>query len=288
MNYRIIPRLDIKGPNLVKGIHMEGLRVLGKPWYFALQYYQDGADELIYNDVVASLYGRNSLDEIVSATAEKIFIPLTVVGGIRSLDDIKRLLRAGADKVGINTAATQDPELILRGAERFGSQCIVASIEAKWVAQGRCEAFTDNGREPTGLDVFEWARRVVELGAGEVLLTSIDRDGTGAGFDLELTRRVAESVDVPVIACGGCGKPEHLVEVVQQGKADAISASSIFHYNRLLSLIDPDAFSEEGNIEFITKNRGSLDFMANKIQRLSISEVKQGLAKASIPCRRES
>jgi cyclase len=285
MNHRVIPRLDIKGPNLVKGIHLEGLRVLGKPWYYALQYYQDGADELLYNDVVASLYGRNNLEDIVRRTAENIFIPLTVIGGVRNLDDIKRLLRAGADKVGINTAATHNPKLLSEGAERFGSQCIVSSIEAKWVTPERCEAFTDNGREATSLDVFEWAQKVVELGAGEIFLTSIDRDGTGGGYDLELTRRVAEMVNVPVIACGGCGQPQHLADVIISGKADAISAGSIFHYNYLMDYVDPETYADEGNIEFIRRNRDDLNFMSDKIQRMSIPRVKQHLTEAGVACR---
>jgi cyclase len=285
MNYRVIPRLDIKGPNLVKGIHLEGLRVLGKPWQYALQYYRDGADELIYIDVVASLYGRNNLEEIVRRTAENIFIPLTVVGGIREVDDIKRLLRAGADKVGINTAATQNPELLRQAARRFGSQCVVSSIEAKWVTPERCECFTDNGREATGLEVFDWARRAVELGAGEILLTSIDRDGTGRGFDLELTRRVAEMVEVPVIASGGCGRAEHLEEAVCQGMADAVSAASIFHYNHLLEAVDPESFADEGNIEFIRRARDSLSFMSDRIQRMSVAAAKRHLAARGIACR---
>ena len=240
MTIRIIPRLDIKGPNLVKGIHLEGLRVLGKPWDFALKYYENGADELIYMDVVASLYGRNNLSDIVKKTAENIFIPLTVGGGIRSLDDIKTLLRSGADKVAINTAAIHNSQLISESAEAFGSQCIVVSIEAKRTGD-KYKAFTDNGREPTGKDVYEWAKEAVDLGAGEILLTSIDKEGTGQGYDLELCARVAESVSVPVISCGGCGKPEHLMDVVEKGKADAISAASVFHYYNIC-LCNPGRF----------------------------------------------
>jgi len=184
-SFRIIPRLDIKGPNLVKGIHLEGLRVLGKPEDFAFQYYLDGADELLYMDVVASLYGRNNLLEIVRATAEKIFIPLTVGGGIRSIEDIRNLLRAGADKVAINTAAINNPDLIKEAAKTFGSQCIVVSIEAKKKEGGAYEAYTDNGREMTGVEVLSWAKRAVDLGAGEILVTSID-------IDDDLDFRIAE------------------------------------------------------------------------------------------------
>ena len=171
MKIRFIPRLDIKGPNLIKGIHLEGLRVIGDPKEFARRYYEQGADELLYVDVVASLYGRNSLHDIVKLTASDVFVPLTVTGGIRSTDDVREILRAGADKVGINTAATKRPELIREVARKFGSQCMVLSIEAKRIAPGRWEAYADNGREPTGLDVIEWAQRGVELGAGEILLT---------------------------------------------------------------------------------------------------------------------
>lgn len=284
MNVRIIPRLDIKGPNLVKGIHLEGLRVLGKPWDFAYRYYREGADELIYIDAVASLYGRNNLLEIVKKTAENIFIPLTVGGGIRSLDDIKNLLRAGADKVAINTGAIHYPDLIRQGAQAFGSQCIVSYIEAKYI-NGRYEAMTDNGREVTGKDVFDWAKQAVDLGAGEILLTSIDREGTGLGYDLELIKNIAEKVPVQVIASGGCGKTEHIIEAIKIGKADAISAASIFHYNYLEHSVKTDEFNEEGNIEFIKQNRGGLGFMKDRISRLSIQDVKQTLAASAIKCR---
>lgn len=284
MNVRIIPRLDIKGPNLVKGIHLEGLRVLGKPWDFAYRYYKEGADELIYIDAVASLYGRNNLLEIVKKTAENIFIPLTVGGGIRSLDDIKNLLRVGADKVAINTGAIHNPDLIRQGAQAFGSQCIVSYIEAKHI-NGRYEAMTDNGREVTGKDVFEWTKQVVELGAGEILLTSIDREGTGLGYDLELIKNVAETVPVQVIASGGCGQAEHSREAVKIGKADAINAASIFHYNYLDHTVKTDEFNEEGNIEFIKQNRGGLGFMKDRISRLSIQDVKQTLVTSGIKCR---
>jgi len=230
MSIRIIPRLDIKGPNLVKGVHLEGLRVLGRPeWYFN-QYYQDGADELIYVDTVASLYRRNNLVDVVSRAAGHAFIPLTVGGGIRSVEDIQRLLRAGADKVAINTAAIKDPSLIRDSARAFGTQCIVLYVEAKERTPGKYECLTDNGREKTGVDVFDWVKKAADLGAGEILLTSVDREGTGKGFDIELTARVAELVDVPVIASGGAGNLEHLYEALTKGKADAVLAASIFHY----------------------------------------------------------
>ncbi|HEY9686953.1 MAG TPA: imidazole glycerol phosphate synthase cyclase subunit [Coleofasciculaceae cyanobacterium] len=230
---RLIARLDIKGPNLVKGIHLEGLRVMGPPQEFAERYYEQGAAELLYIDIVASLYGRNNLTDIVKQTAANVFIPITVGGGIRSVDDVKALLRCGADKVAINTAAIKRPELIQEVAHRFGSQCMVLSIEAKQQAPGKWEAYTDNGRERTGVDVIEWVQRGVELGAGEVLLTSVDREGTRKGFDVELVREVSTRVNVPVIASGGLGSTEHLTEVVAKGRADAVAVADALHYNRI-------------------------------------------------------
>lgn len=231
-NVRLIARLDIKGPKLIKGIHLEGLRVVGDPYEYARSYYENGADELLYIDSVASLYNRNSLSDIVRYTARDIFIPLTVGGGVRTVEDVKSLLRSGADKVAINTAAVARPELIGEVARRFGSQCMVLSIEAKRTNDGRWEAYTDNGRERTGLDVVEWAKRGVELGAGEILLTSVDREGTRKGFDIELTGAVADTVPVPVIASGGMGEPVHLVDVVLQGHADAVAMADVLHYKR--------------------------------------------------------
>ncbi|HEM0907920.1 TPA: imidazole glycerol phosphate synthase subunit HisF, partial [Legionella pneumophila] len=195
-NVRLIARLDIKGPNLIKGVHLEGLRVVGNPNEYAMAYYAQGADELIYMDTVASLYGRNNLSEIVKTTAENVFIPITVGGGIRSVDDAKQLLRCGADKVAINTAATKNPTLISDIARRFGSQCVVLSIEAKRTVDGRWEVMTDNGREHTGMDVVDWARNGEEFGAGEILLTSIDQEGTRKGFDLELVKQVSSMVSI--------------------------------------------------------------------------------------------
>lgn len=231
-NVRIIARLDIKGPNLIKGIHLEGLRVIGSPGEHALRYYLQGIDELIYMDCVASLYGRNHLGGIVSSAAKDIFVPMTVGGGIRSVDDVAQILRAGADKVAINTAAVSNPQLVTEIARRFGSQCMVLSVEAKQVGHERWEVYTDNGRERTGLDVVEWVKRGVALGAGEVLLTSVDREGTRKSFDISLVRAVAAEVSVPVIASGGMGKPEDLVEVVREGGADAVAMADILHYKR--------------------------------------------------------
>ncbi len=231
-NIRLIARLDVKGQNLIKGIHLEGLRVIGSPNEYALRYYCQGADELIYMDCVASLYGRNHLSEIIRKAAENIFIPMTVGGGIRSVDDATQILRAGADKVAVNTAAVSNPQLIRDIARSFGSQCMVLSIEAKQISANRWEVYTDNGRERTGLDVVEWVKRGVNLGAGEVLLTSVDREGTRKGFDIELLKAVTAQVSVPVIASGGMGKAEDLVEVVELGSADAVAMADILHYKR--------------------------------------------------------
>jgi len=232
-NVRLIARLDIKGANLIKGVHLEGLRVVGNPNEFAMNYYSQGADELIYMDTVASLYGRNNLSDIVKTTAENVFIPITVGGGIRSVDDVKQLLRCGADKVAINTAATKNPVLITEIARKFGSQCVVLSIEAMRTADGRWEVMTDNGREHTGMDVIDWARNGQEFGAGEILLTSIEQEGTRKGFDINLVKQVSEAVSIPVIASGGMGKLEDLSEVVTLGKADAVAMADVLHYKRL-------------------------------------------------------
>jgi cyclase len=231
-NTRLIARLDVKGANLIKGVHLEGLRVIGAPNEYAKLYYEQGADELIYIDCVASLYGRNSLGEIVQGAAQDVFIPMTVGGGIRSVDDATYLLRCGADKVAVNTAAVANPRLITDIARHFGSQCMVLSIEAKRIGRDRWEVFTDNGREATGLDVIEWVKHGVALGAGEVLLTSVDQEGTRKGFDVALIQAVTSVVSVPVIASGGMGLPEHVVDVVQRGEADAVAMADILHYRR--------------------------------------------------------
>lgn len=230
-NTRLIARLDVKGPNLIKGIHLEGLRVIGDPQEYARRYYEQGADELIYIDIVASLYGRNSLGDIVARTARDVFVPMTVGGGLRSIDDVRAMLRAGADKVAINTAALRRPELVTEIAQRFGSQCMVLGVEAKGSGPGRWEAFTDNGRESTGVDVVEWCQRGYALGAGEILLTSVDREGTRKGYDTELIEAVTKVVPIPVIASGGMGKAEHMIGAVAHG-ADAVAMADILHYNR--------------------------------------------------------
>ena len=277
---RIIPRLDIKGPNLVKGIYLEGLRVLGKPERFARYYYENGADELIYMDVVASLYGRNSLTHILEKTSREMFIPLIVGGGLRTIEDIRQVLNRGADKVSLNTAAISNPELIVEASKRFGSSTILVSIEAIKKPDGSYEAYTDNGREKTGLDVFEWACRVADLGAGEIMVTSINQEGTGKGFDIELTKKIAESVSIPVIACGGAGSVSHIAEVITKGKADAVSMASVLHYNFVKNYKMEDDFSGEGNIEYLKKRQGLL-----KVEDTTIWEMKENLIKNNIVCR---
>jgi len=228
-NVRLIARLDVKAPNLVKGIQLEGLRKLGDPNEFALRYYRGGIDEIYYEDIVASLYERNSLLNIVEQTTRDIFVPVTVGGGLRNVEDVVGVLRAGADKVAINTAAIKNPGIISAVARRFGSQCMVLSIQAK--RQGNSwEAYFDNGREHSGLDVIEWVKKGEALGAGEILLTSVDREGTATGFDLELVKAVTEQVDIPVIASGGMGSLEDLEEVVQVGGADAVAMAHVLHY----------------------------------------------------------
>lgn len=278
--------MDIKGPNLVKGVHLEGLRVLGKPEDFAARYCAEGADEIVFLDIVASLYGRANLLGIVSRAAETLFIPLTAGGGVRSIDDIAALLRAGADKVAINTAAMGNPPLITEGARAFGSQCIVVSIEAKRRGPGHYEAFTDNAREATGRDVFEWAREAVSLGAGELLVTSIDRDGTGTGYDLELLGEIANSVSVPVIASGGAGNAEHFVDAAFGGAADALCAASVFHYHYLDAAECAERYSDEGNTEFLRQRRGELSFHRSRITPTSVADVKTALIAAGTQCRR--
>ena len=261
---RIIPRLDIKGPNLVKGIHLEGLRVLGQPHTFAKYYYENGADELFFQDVVASLYGRNSMSEIIQQTANEIFIPLTVGGGIRSIEDINNVLRCGADKVALNTAVIGNKQFVRQASEKFGSSTIVVAIEAIKERDGRYLAYTDNGREHTGVDAIEWAEEVVGLGAGELVITSVDREGTGEGYDLTLLDEISNRVKVPVIAHGGAGRMNHVIELFTHTSVDAAAIASIFHYNLLQkNQISSDVEISEGNTEFLKKNLGtkSLDLI---------------------------
>ncbi len=226
---RIIPCLDVKDGRVVKGINFVGLRDAGDPVEIAKRYDEEQADELVFLDITASYEKRAIMLSVVSRTAEQVFMPLTVGGGIREIEDIRELLSAGADKISINTAAVNDPDLVARSSDRFGSQCIVVAIDGKRTKIG-FEIFIHGGRTPTGIDAFEWAERVTELGAGEILLTSMDYDGTQDGYDIELTSEIARRVSIPVIASGGAGKLEHLYEALTAGRADAALAASIFHY----------------------------------------------------------
>lgn len=227
---RIIPCLDVNAGRVVKGINFVELRDAGDPVEVAKRYDEQGADEVTFLDITASSDDRDIILHIIEAVASQVFIPLTVGGGVRQVEDVRRLLNAGADKVSMNTAAVNNPDLVADASAKVGSQCIVVAIDAKQTSPGKWEVFTHGGRKNVGLDAIEWARRVEQLGAGEILLTSMDRDGTKNGFDLELTRRVAEAVGIPVIASGGVGNLQHLADGVQQGKADAVLAASIFHY----------------------------------------------------------
>ncbi len=232
MSIRLIARLDIRNANLIKTINLEGVRRVGDPNERAIQYYRDGIDEILYMDVVASLYDRKYLGDIVERTAENVFVPITGGGGVRSLTDVEEMLRHGADKVAINSAATRDPDLISQVADRFGSQCMVLSIEAKRNGPDSWEVYRDGGREHTGLDVVEWAVKGQERGAGEILLTSIDQEGMARGFDCQLIRAVSESVTIPVIASGGMGSPSDAVMAVEKGKADAVAMAYVLHYDK--------------------------------------------------------
>lgn len=245
---RIIPRLDIKGPNLIKGIQLEGLRVLGNPSNYAKKYYLENADELFYIDSVASLYERNNILDMVKQTAEDIFIPMTVGGGIRSIEDVRSALRSGADKVAVNTGAIKNPKLISEIADHFGSQCTVLSVEAKQTAQNSWEAYMDNGREKSGLDVIQWIEKAQELGVGEILLTSVDREGTKKGFDVDLVKAVMEVATVPVIASGGMGRMDHLIDLLEQTDIDAIAIANVLHYETI-SLSDIREQLKKMNIE---------------------------------------
>jgi imidazole glycerol-phosphate synthase subunit HisF len=227
---RVIPCLDVDRGRVVKGVSFVQLRDAGDPVELAAFYSEQRADELVFLDITASSDARDTVYDMVRRTADKVFIPFTVGGGVRSEEDVRRLLESGADKTSLNTAAVADPPLVQRCASRFGSQCIVVAIDAKGIGEGRWEVYTHGGRTPTGIDALQWARQVVDLGAGEILLTSMDTDGHLDGYDLPLTRAVSEAVSVPVIASGGCGTPAHMVDAIVEGKADAVLAASIFHF----------------------------------------------------------
>jgi cyclase len=245
---RIIPCLDVTAGRVVKGVSFVNLRDAGDPVEMAALYNAEGADELVFLDITASSDERETMVDVVERTADRVFIPLTVGGGIRSVEDMRRMLRAGADKTGVNSAAVADPALVARGADAFGSQCIVVAIDAKRRAAGDgWEVYTHGGRRPTGIDAVEWAVRVAELGAGEILLTSMDADGTQDGYDLGLTAAISTAVPIPVIASGGAGAPEHLLAAVTDGRADAVLAASIFHYGTY-RIADVKAFLAERGV----------------------------------------
>lgn len=276
---RIIPRLDIKGPNLVKGIHLEGLRALGKPSDFAKFYYSNGADEIMFIDVVASLYQRNSLHDIISETAKNVFIPITVGGGLRTISDIREVLRAGADKVSLNTAVINNPQFIKEASRIFGSSTIVVAIEAIKESDGQYLAYTDNAREYTGVNVLDWAEKVAGLGAGEIIITSVDKEGTGDGFDLNLIAKISELVDIPVVAHGGAGKKEDVLAVLKNTHADAVAIASLFHYD-YIKHYESELHSAEGNNEFLKQKRSFHTF-----EPCNINELKMYLDMNQIECR---
>ena len=279
-NTRIIVRMDIKGPNLVKGIHMEGLRVLGKSEDFAEYYYKNGADELFYQDVVASLYERNSLFELVKKTANAISILLTVGGGIRNLDDISKLLESGADKVSLNTSVIKDPNLIDKAAKKFGSSTIIIAIETAKTDNQRYLAYTDNGREFTGVDTFKWSKEAESRGAGEILLTSIDKDGTGDGFDENLVSNISKNLSIPLIAHGGAGNVNHVADIIKKGNADAVALASIMHYSSFNLIKKKSHKLKEGNVEFLSKHKKFKSF-----EKLTMKSLKNKLIKKKISVR---
>ncbi len=289
---RVIPKLDIKGPNLIKGIEFDGHRVLGKVEDFAELYYLEGADEIIYQDTVASLYGRNGLLDIISKTSSKIFIPLTVAGGLRSIEDISMVLAAGADKIAINTFATKNPNFIAESSREFGSQCIVVSVEAYRMGDSY-KLWTDYGREVTSYDALEWGKRVEDLGAGEILLSVINRDGRGEGYDLEFIESLSHSVSIPVIAASGAGNKKHFKEAVRQAGADAICAASCFHYNYAIKkasdLNDKDLnlrmgkHIDQGNEDFLNFGYGGERTVT--VDKIGIPELKSFLIENNIQIR---
>ena len=245
---RIIPCLDVDAGRVVKGVRFLDIRDAGDPVEIARRYDKQGADELTFLDITASAHGRDTIVNVVEAVAEQVFIPLTVGGGIRSLDDIRIMLQAGADKVSLNTAAIHDPELVRAAAEKFGSQCIVVAIDARFSGCDRWEIFTHGGRNGTGIDAVEWVKKMESYGAGEILLTSMDRDGTRDGYDLQLTKAVSDSISIPIIASGGVGELQHLVDGVKEGHASAVLAASIFHFGEY-TVLDAKRLMQSQGIE---------------------------------------
>ena len=225
--------MDIKGPNLIKGINLEGLRVIGNPRIFAKDYYENGIDEIVFMDSVASLYGRNQIDYIIKEITSEVFIPITVGGGIRTLNDFWRILRSGADKIAINTAAVENPDIIREASKEFGAQCVVSSIEAKKKTNGNWEIYVNNGRDSTGINALDWARKCEDLGAGELFVTSVDREGTRKGFDIDLIKSISNNVNIPVIASGGMGKIVDLQELLKNTDVGGVAIADVLHYKRL-------------------------------------------------------
>jgi imidazole glycerol-phosphate synthase subunit HisF len=297
LTIRVIPRLDVKGPNLVKGIGFDGWRVLGTPEYFTEVYNEESADEIFYQDTVASLFQREPCFDVIERTAKHTKVPLTVAGGIRNIEDIRKILYLGADKVAINTAAIKNPELIREARRVFGSQCIVLSMEVQNDGRGNYECYVDYGRQRTGVDALEWAKQATELGAGEIMLTSVNYEGTGDGFDTELTAKISKSVPIPVVACGGAGSLEDFHKVITEGYADAVSAASVFHYRYAkpvdslwMQLNEPRLRMGEqldsGNIDFLNHGfYGNRDLL---VQPLSIKDVKTYLTEKGLPIRLQS
>lgn len=276
---RIIPRLDVKGPNLVKGIHLEGLRVLGKPNDYAQHYYENGADEIFFQDSVASLYNRNNLDSIVKQTAKNVFIPIAVGGGIRTLEDIRSILRAGADKVSINTAALKDPNFLKKAVSEFGSSTIISSMEVIETSNNRFELFTDCGREETNIEVSEWINRVHDLGVGEILITSVDNEGAGKGFNLKLIELTQNIIEIPYIIHGGPGNFDHIKNVLEnQYRIDGLALASILHYDLIDTINNmSQGFEDEGNIEFLRNVKNVSG--RKRINPTSIKQLKNKINK---------
>lgn len=279
---RIISRLDIKGPNLVKGVNLEGLRVLGKPGAFAQYYYQTGVDELLYMDAVASLYERNGIFSLVSESAREIFIPITVGGGIRTIEDIKAALNAGADKVAINTQAIKNPKFISDAVAKFGSSTIVGALEVQKKLNGKYECYIEGGREKTGKSPQDWAVELSRLGVGELLITSIDNEGTGNGFDLDLIRNINNLVGVPVIASGGAGPIENIMNALKIDGLGGVAIASMFHYGAadILSAQNNQDFSDEGNISYLKD--GSYDYHSSV---MSVKELKNKIFECGLQVR---
>lgn len=281
---RIIPRLDIKGPNLVKGIHLEGLRALGDPAVFAKYYYENGADEILLMDVVASLYERNSLHDLIKHISKDIFIPLSVGGGLRTIEDINNVLRSGADKVVLNTAAIRNPDFIKNAVNKFGSSTISIAIEAIKQDDGIYTAFTDNGREYTGLKSLEWAKKIQKLGVGEIILTSVDNEGTGNGFNHDFINDIMSASSVPIVVHGGAGSKEDILDIINKSKCDAVCCASLFHYEAIENFKKNKIYNtqneNEGNFDFINSNK-----RFEKINSINIVELKKYLLKNKISIR---